>query len=397
VRRQMQGHAPAAAAAAAGVPFKTQGSVYELTASRIESFGSFGSLTPVMDSGIGTVTVTTIPTPVAVTISNSKTEIQEIQEQEKHMQKPGKPAVLVRKSTLYQSATATPNTSYVKYGNSDDDDDDGDDPDDSDNNDGKGGKINFDNAHLKETMKSMKLSAATNTTTTTAKPRPTSACATTTTKDVVTKRFPSPATSATTNQLFWCVYIACKGEAAFDMISNAFVTETEFKYETVELIRGMRLLVKPLFKKHKLSLPNFEAELISSKRTTLQVMTGILICHQKNLLYIDHRMFIEIKARDSEQDDADADVGKVWVVIEKVKNRHCVYADTECAKLAQCRAELLKMESLDSPVRSASYYKLGELEDMCKRLALVLPATGTKKADLYSEILKYIENSGIRV
>jgi hypothetical protein len=380
------------AQAATGIPFKTQGSVYELTATRIESFGS---LTPVLDTGIAiasvasdtyTGTVTTIPRPIAVVVSNSKPdiqEIQEIQEQGKHMQKPGKPAVLVRKSTLYQSAaTATPNTSYVKYGNSDDD---------SDSNDGKDdGKINFDNAHLKETMKSMKLSATTNTMTT---------IATTNTKGVVKKRFPSPATSATTNQLFWCVYIACKGESVFDMISNAFVTETEFKYETVELLRGMRLLVKPLFKKHRLSLPNFEAELISSKRTTLQVMTGILICHQKNLLYIDHRMFIEIKARDNEQydADADADTSEGWVVIEKVKNRYCVYTDPECAKLAQCRAELLKMESLDSPVRSASYYKLGELEDMCKRLALVLPATGTKKADLYSEILKYIENSGIRV
>ena len=160
---------------------------------------------------------------------------------------------------------------------------------------------------------------------------------------------------------------------------------------------------KPIFKKHKLSLPNFEAELISSKRTTLQVMTGILICHQKNLLYVDHRLFIEIKASDHHADahagghaggDADAEG---FVVIEKVKNRYCVYADPDSTELARCRGELLRMESLDSPVRSASYYKLGELEAMCKRLALVLPATGTKKADLYSEILKYIENSGIRV
>ncbi len=342
--------------AVSGITFKTQGSGYELTACRIDSFGS--PTTPVLDTGIAAVTV---PTPLE-----------------------SKRAILVRKSSLYETA-------YVKYGNSDDDSDNRDGNDD--------GKINFDNAHLKETMKSMKLSAATNVMT---------ATATTNTKDVVKKRFPSPATSATTNQLFWCAYIACKGEAAFDMISNAFITETEFKYETVELLRGMRLLVKPLFKKHKLSLPNFEAELISSKRTTLQVMTGILICHQKNLLYIDHRMFIEIRARDSEQHDADAypdadadvksDAGEGWVVIEKVKNRYCVYTDHECAKLAQCRAELLKMESFGSPVRSMSYYKLSELEDMYKRLALTLPSmTGTKKADIYSEILKYIENSGIRV
>jgi hypothetical protein len=284
--------------------------------------------------------------------------------------------MLVRKSSRYQETTVVaPQNAYVKYGNSDDEGGDGDGVQCT--------PINFDSVKVKQAMQSM--TAPTPAVTT-------GACAT---AGPIKKRFPSPTTSATTSQLFWCAYIACKGEATFDMISNAFVTETEFKYETVELLRGMRLLVKPLFKKHKLSLPNFEAELISSKRTTLHVLTGILICHQKNLLYIDHRMFIEVKASDNEHHDGECSEG--WVVIEKVKNRYCVYTDPECTKLAQCRAELLKMESLDSPVRSASYYKLGELEDMCKRLALVLPATGTKKADLYSEILKYIENSGIRV
>ena len=206
------------------------------------------------------------------------------------------------------------------------------------------------------------------------------------------KRFPAPAASSTSSQLFWCAYIACKGEAAFDMISNAFVCETEFKYETVDALRGIRHLAKPLFKRYKMSLPNFEAELISSKRTTLQVMTGIVISHQKNLLYIDHRMFIEIKANDDLEEGE-----REYVVIEKVKNRYCVYTDVASAELTRCRTELLKMESLDTPVRSSSYYKVRELEDICKRLALVVPATGAKKADLYLEILKYIENSGIRV
>jgi hypothetical protein len=348
--------------------FKTQGTAYELTANRINSFFS--------------------ETAVVETPSLLKPLPQALLQP---LPQPDKP-MLVRKSSRYQDqdTTRTSTNTYVKYGNDDDSDDSGDD---------KNGKrkppppINFDSAQLKQTMKSMTLSAAHPPVTTRS----------------VKKRFPSPATSATTNQLFWCAYIACKGEAAFDMISNAFVTETEFKYETVERLRGMRLLIKPIFKKHKLSLPNFEAELISSKRTTLQVMTGILICHLKNLLYVDHRLFIEIKASDHHAHsgahsgghagahaggDADAEG---FVVIEKVKNRYCVYTDPDSTELTRCRGELLRMESLDSPVRSASYYKLGELEAMCKRLALVLPTTGTKKADLYSEILKYIENSGIRV
>jgi hypothetical protein len=337
--------------------FKTQGTAYELNASRIGAIEVF----------ITSTASNELATPV-LPQQQQQQQPERGEPQTQLVHPPPHRSMLLRKSTLYQE---TPLSAYTKYGNSDDEDPTTPTP-----------TVNFEDVKLKQAMASMTASLNVNVSVAPV------GCMALGGKGVPKKRFPSPATSSTTSQLFWCAYIACKGDAAFDMISNAFVSETEFKYETVELLRGMRLLVKPLFKKHKLSLPNFEAELISSKRTTLQVMTGILICHQKNLLYIDHRMFIEIKA----SDHADG-----FVVIEKIKNRYCVYTDPDSTELDRCRAELLRMESLDSPVRSASYYKLGELEDMCKRLALVLPATGTKKADLYSEILKYIENSGIRV
>ena len=135
-----------------------------------------------------------------------------------------------------------------------------------------------------------------------------------------------------------------------------------------------------------MSLSSFEAELISSKRTTLQLMAGTALCHNKPVLYIDGRLFIEVKRSDSEEE---------YTVIEKVKNRYCVYKDTHGKELARCNNELLKMESIDGPVRSISYYKVKDLEDMYKRLGLNTPLS--KKADLYAEILKYIQTSGITV
>jgi hypothetical protein len=211
------------------------------------------------------------------------------------------------------------------------------------------------------------------------------------------KRFPMPGASSTLNQLFWCMFIACKGEPAFDTISNAFVSETEFKYETVELLRGIKHILKPAFKRYKLSIPNFEAELISSKRTTIHVATGIALAHQKNILYIDDRLFIEITLGGSGTETETTESG-AFAVIEKVKNRYCVYNDIGGTELERCRRELLKMESIESPVRSISYYKVPDLEEICKRLAMTTQLLrGAKKADLYAEILKYIQRSGITV
>jgi hypothetical protein len=150
-----------------------------------------------------------------------------------------------------------------------------------------------------------------------------------------------------------------------------------------------------------LSIPNFEAELISSKRTPIHVATGIALAHQKNILYIDDRLFIEItlggSGTETETETETTDPG-AFAVIEKVKNRYCVYNDFGGTELERCRRELLKMESIESPVRSISYYKVPDLEEICKRLAITTQLLkGAKKADLYAEILKYIQSSGITV
>jgi hypothetical protein len=165
----------------------------------------------------------------------------------------------------------------------------------------------------------------------------------------------------------------------------------------VELLRGIKHIVKPAFKRYKLSIPNFEAELISSKRTPIHVATGIALAHQKNILYIDDRLFIEITLGGSGTETETTESG-AFAVIEKVKNRYCVYNDIGGTELERCRRELLKMESIESPVRSISYYKVPDLEEICKRLAMTTQLLrGAKKADLYAEILKYIQRSGITV
>ena len=329
--------------------FRTQGTKYELTKTKME--------------------INPVPVPVPVPVPEPlfvapKVECNRV-------------TTLVRKSTLYQDGDKP--HSYTKYGDIEDECEPNDD------NESHKQKIpapmvaNFDTPALKTLMMTASSSS--------------SLCR----KGISKKRFPMPGASSTQSQLFWCMFIACKGETAFDTISNAFVSETEFKYETVELLRGIKHIVKPAFKRYKLSIPNFEAELISSKRTPIHVVTGIALAHQKNILYIDDRLFIEITLGGSGTETETTEPG-AFAVIEKVKNRYCVYNDIGGTELERCRRELLKMESIESPVRSISYYKVPDLEEICKRLAITMQLLkGAKKADLYAEILKYIQSSGITV
>jgi hypothetical protein len=317
--------------------FKTQGSKYELTAENIQR------------------TIQTLPVSVdieyPILIPKTKTNVAVVEP----IQEPSHSThSIIRKSTRYQT------TGYEKYGN-----DESDEPDE-------------DSGEVKIQKQ---------------KPIPGPSLLTSAIVDIGgKKRFPSSPASSSMNQLFWCAFIACKGESQFDMISNGFVKETEFKYETVEMLRGSKPLLKAAFKKYKLSLPNFEAELISSKRTTLQVAVGIALCYQKDILYIDGRLYIEICSRIDPDNECNE-----YTVIEKQKNRYCVYNDSGNAELTRCRSNLLKMESIESPIRSISFYKVSDLEDMCRRIELHSLPPKIKKAELYEEIMKYIQSSGIIV
>ena len=182
------------------------------------------------------------------------------------------------------------------------------------------------------------------------------------------KLFPVPKMPGTgimhNNQLLWCIYIAMNGRLAFDTMHNAFVTETEFKYSTVELMRIQKMRIKTLFKRYKLSMPNFEAELISSKKLDISGMMALALCHNQNILYIDNRMYYEIIATDAAVADQ-----MPMTVIEKIRNRYCVYDNAKASgTLQMCRDTLWKMESITTPIKSVSHYKLSELQDIYTRL-----------------------------
>jgi hypothetical protein len=191
-----------------------------------------------------------------------------------------------------------------------------------------------------------------------------------------TKFFP-PAT----NQLLWCFFIALKGMFAYDTMGNSFVAENAFKYATIDHIRANMQHVKSQFKRYRMPLSNFEAELVTSKVLTPAALLGLALCYDRNILYIDNRKYFEMNATGylapaGAVAAADVDLEPLaFTVIEKIKNRFCVLSVAEenavafASKMRRlCRDTFWKMDSITSPLKSMSYYTVADLQDIYARL-----------------------------
>jgi len=201
----------------------------------------------------------------------------------------------------------------------------------------------------------------------------------------------------TNNQLFWCFYIAHNGMFAYDTMGNAFVAENAFKYATVDRIRANMPHIKTQFKRYRLSLPNFEAELVTSKVLSLSALLGLALCYDRNILYIDNRKYFEIEAAPDKTE---------FTVIEKIRNRFCILtvAGENAVSIVSalrdtCREKFWRMDSLTSPLKSMSYYTAAELQDIYARLHIKQtqqpgqpeqPQKKMTKQDLYAAIAENI-------
>ena len=212
------------------------------------------------------------------------------------------------------------------------------------------------------------------------------------------------------NQLLWCFYIAHNGMFAYETMGNAFVAENAFKYATVDRIRANTPHIKSQFKRYRIPLSNFEAELVTSKTMSLSALVGLALCYDRNVLYIDNRKYFEINATGyvraaTEEPDVDVDVeleSVAYTVIEKIKNKFCVFSVAEknavsftLAMRRMCRSTFWKMESITSPLKSVSYYTVAELQDIYERLNIKHLATHhiqkkMTKADLYAAVVQNI-------
>ena len=177
------------------------------------------------------------------------------------------------------------------------------------------------------------------------------------------------------DSLFWCLYIAMEGAAAYHLARRtAFRTRAETLTKATLLLREKRGILK----EHKLSLTALEAELMSSTSLSLRGLWGLCIAFETSVLYeTDGCCYRFYYGSDSVS------------VIRRERRRCSVTQDVAQDERAELERGLFAIEDPAKPLGSISRYTLKTLQGMCEKLGLPLCAEDTrrlKRAELYAQL-----------
>ena len=194
-----------------------------------------------------------------------------------------------------------------------------------------------------------------------------------------------------TDTLLWAIYIMVYGIEKYEIIENHFVESNRFKFELIELLRQN----KPKLKANKLKLSVIEESLIHKPFITLETFHGIAVCKSLSVCIVQDRKYYDIISAGND----------VPFIIEKIKGQYSLYIAIQSmilSYMAYIRTNYWRMESISSPIRTISAYKLQDLIDISTKLELpvvtILPgkfgSVGTEKRktkpELYEAICRYV-------
>jgi len=194
------------------------------------------------------------------------------------------------------------------------------------------------------------------------------------------------------DQLFWCYFIIQNGFSKYEYPgTTSFVNEKEEKFRCIEHMRKNKQQLKT--KKIKNIREDVEDELANKQIIGMKTFIALCISNNINIMYIHKRKCFELVCDDQ----------MPMHVVHCINNKdssafnYCYELTPTNEQLDIYRSTLFKWESVEKPLKAMSAYKLEELSDLCKKLALdVLPNGGTdalknkKKKDLYELIIMNI-------
>ena len=75
-------------------------------------------------------------------------------------------------------------------------------------------------------------------------------------------------------------------------------------------------------------------------------------------------------------------------VVHCIKGKYCYETDINQIKIDKYKSSLFKCDNFEKPLKAISYYKLGELIDICKYLNFITDFNKKTKKDLYELLLE---------
>lgn len=184
--------------------------------------------------------------------------------------------------------------------------------------------------------------------------------------------------------LFWCFYIIHFSFEEYQLLSQSgFKEEKNFKMKFVKLLHDN----KELLKQHKLKYINLENNIINDKKISIISLYALLLYYKYNAVIVIDKVYYFFQNSDDEK----------YSYIEYKDNRYHIHYDCSLAKIQYTKDNLVKIDPLKNSLYAPSYYKVGDLVTMYKKLGCIpFDKNGKikKKEEIYNlvkdELAKYI-------
>jgi len=184
------------------------------------------------------------------------------------------------------------------------------------------------------------------------------------------------------DSLFWCFYILKHGYFNYEMeINNQyFVVEKREKYNYVEELRKPKN--KDLIKLHKIKpFTELEDDLANKDKISIKTFFALCVLENINVLLVDKRKIYELICVDIDESHPVHVIHRNSTTLE-----HYIELNMTNDILQKYRDNYYKMESYDATLKSMGSYKLDELQELCRKLAINMDGDSKKKktkADIY--------------
>lgn len=188
-----------------------------------------------------------------------------------------------------------------------------------------------------------------------------------------------------TDTLFWCAYVANKGEAEYEMIGNRYKNaEIEEKQKMIDFIKKSPEAIKSSFKITGIKMKEIMSELMMDKKTSWTAFLAMCVYYKFNAIVCYKKTYLDF-------------------FVKGASNTHLFHRD-ESGHISVDTCELDEAEMKDirdsriylgqnpeKPLKAASHYKMEDLLEMADKVGIDCGQNKWKKADWYNAILKELE------
>jgi hypothetical protein len=186
--------------------------------------------------------------------------------------------------------------------------------------------------------------------------------------------------------LFWCYYIITNGDISYETLNNKNTLVA--KQQKIELITTIRKN-KDIIKIYKFdSISSIESNLANDNNLNVKSFLSLCAINNVNIIYISKNTYFELLMNDT---------NIVYIIHEVPSNNKCYnkygFETSTLESFNNRKESLYRVETINKPIKSASVYKVQDLIDICRKLAIeiVNKESGKQKSkkELYELIMQY--------